>query len=44
MIDPEFGKRLKKERENYFHGIPKTYYGAGRPKKNIYHKKFWLVL
>tara|TARA_R100001594_G_scaffold98341_1_gene132770 strand:- start:4832 stop:5200 length:369 start_codon:yes stop_codon:yes gene_type:complete len=33
MIDPEFGKRLKKERENYFHGIPKTYYGAGRPKK-----------
>jgi transcriptional regulator with XRE-family HTH domain len=33
MIDPEFGKRLKKERENYLHGIPKTYYGAGRPRE-----------
>jgi transcriptional regulator with XRE-family HTH domain len=33
MIDPEFGKRLKKERENYFDGIPKAYSGRGRPRE-----------
>ena len=41
MIDPEFGKRLKKERENYFHGIPKTYYGAGRQKKKYISHSFF---